>query len=228
MTNNVTQQAAVNNIRGVADIVFCIDHSGSMEHCINGVKNHIRDFIATLENMSGNVVVDWRIGLVLYTSKEIRFLNLTQDLSAIREVLSEKNKKSNEFTPGAIDFAVTNTSWRGRSHRVIVVFTDESLKEGWSNDEPDMGAGKFNELLIKLATAKIQLLYFGPYCDYYNEFNMVPKAMVNTVAHFDDVNFNELLKNIAATVSKSSTNAQMGIPVPPLVYNLKSISIKTY
>lgn len=225
-TSNINQQADRKKVRGVSDIVFCIDKSASMEHCIDGVIHNVKSFVAQLENLSGNTVVDWKLGVAIYSGTSIDFLNLTTNVNTVRDFISGITLEWNdEFTPGAIDYAATNTSWREKSHRVIVVFTDEPLLDGGTVSEPDKGAGKFNKFLLKLTQAKIQLLYFGPYCEYYNEFNMVPKAMVNTVENFDDIDFSELMKKLATTVTASSTNPQTGVPVPPLVYDLSSMTI---
>ena len=56
-------------VRGVADIVFLIDVTGSMQPCIDALRDNIRGFIETLSSKdanSGSPVRDWRARVVGY------------------------------------------------------------------------------------------------------------------------------------------------------------------
>lgn len=214
--------------KGVADIVFCIDHSGSMASCIKGVKEYVNNFVKTLEGLNANTIIDWQIGLCTYTNRTINFLSLTKDTNRFRDVLSKDLGRANEFTPGAIDYAITSTSWRDVSHRIIVNFTDETLQGGHSPNHSDKGANLFDELLKKIQAAKIQLYYFGKKCPYYNKFNLLPKAQHKIMNNFDSVDFDQLMTNLALTVSESSKGQQEKTSIPGLIYNFKGININTY
>jgi hypothetical protein len=214
--------------KGVADIVFCIDHSGSMSSCIEGVKEHVNSFVKTLDGLNANTIIDWQIGLCAYTNRSIHFLPLTKATNRFRDVLSKGVEGWDEFTPGAIDYAVTTSKWRDVSHRIIVNFTDEPLRGGSSPNHSDSGAGLFDELLKKIQAAKIQLYYFGKECPYYDKFNVLPKAQHKIMNNFNSVDFSQLMTNLALTVSESSKGQQEKTSIPGLIYNFSGIKITSY
>src|SRR5262245_54149040 len=56
-------------VKGIADIVFLLDATGSMGPCINAVKNNIKTFVQTLTTATPNggaVVKDWRAKIMGY------------------------------------------------------------------------------------------------------------------------------------------------------------------
>ena len=59
-------------VKGVVDIVFLIDVSGSMAHCIEALKENIKSFVKTLTsgdggpNEAGPAVKDFRIKVAAY------------------------------------------------------------------------------------------------------------------------------------------------------------------
>ena len=56
-------------VKGVADIVFLLDATGSMGPCINAVKQNIKTFVQTFTSPTPNgpaVVKDWRAKIVGY------------------------------------------------------------------------------------------------------------------------------------------------------------------
>ena len=55
-------------IRGVADIVFVLDVSGSMSPVIEQVKNHIGTFVDSIR-ASSQTPIDLRLGLVTHQSR---------------------------------------------------------------------------------------------------------------------------------------------------------------
>lgn len=209
-----------------ADIVFCIDHSGSMSDCIAGVKATVKDFVSSLEKgVEGQSPVDCQIGLVSYSQEELLFFDLTKDTEAFKTKLGQDVEGGNEFTPGAIDFAVSNASWRMGAQRVIVVFTDERLSTGGSSGEGD-GRSKFDDLLKKIVDSNVQIIYYGPSCPYYSKFNVCPKAEVNIVDDFSGVRFDSLMKRLAVTVSSNSAAANNKPAVKTIIYNKAKINIK--
>ena len=56
-------------VKGIADIVFLLDATGSMGPCINAVKQNIKTFVQTLTTPTPNgaaVVKDWRAKVMGY------------------------------------------------------------------------------------------------------------------------------------------------------------------
>jgi hypothetical protein len=54
--------------RGVADILFCLDASGSMQPCFDAVRRHIGDFLAGLS--AGGQSWDWRVDFLAHRASE--------------------------------------------------------------------------------------------------------------------------------------------------------------
>jgi hypothetical protein len=54
--------------KGIADVVFCLDASGSMQPCIDGVRAHIFDF---LDGIKSNTQLTWdlRLDFVAYAAQ---------------------------------------------------------------------------------------------------------------------------------------------------------------
>ena len=205
----------------MADIMFCIDNSGSMSSCIAGVRSTVSEFVTSLEaGVQGQAPVDWQIGLLSYSQAEFLFLDLSKDTSSFKGKLGQEVSGGDEFTPGAIDYAISNATWRMGAQRVIVVFTDETIRTGSG------GQDGFDKLLKKIVDANIQIIYYGPGCDYYKQFEKCPKAEVNIVSSFSGVNFNNLMLRLAVTVSSGSLFANQQPVTKELVYNLSGIGIK--
>lgn len=219
MGNQIKQSKVVLQ-RKMADIMFCIDYSYSMCDCIKGVCDTVNDFVSFLESgVKGQSPVDWRIGLVGYTSEEFRFVDLANKTDNFKKQLNVKANGNDEFTPGAIDFAISNANWRVGAQRVIVVFTDEPLSGGSG------GGDKFDDLLKKIVDSHIQIIYYGVPCPYYSRFEQCPKSEINIVPNFSGISFNELMNRLAVTVSSSNPFAGKESVVKTMVYNLSAIRI---
>jgi hypothetical protein len=206
----------------LADIMFCIDNSGSMEDCIDGVRNTVNSFVASLEaGVQGMSPVDWQIGLLSYSEKTFNFVNLANNTSKFKKEL-EHYINGNEFTPGAIDYAISHTSWRTGAQRIIVVFTNEILETGVPADESAKG---FDKLINKIVDSHIQIIYYGPNCRYYSQFNKCPKGEVNVVRGFSGISFGDLMNRLAVTISSGNAFSGKDSVVKDMVYDLSRITI---
>lgn len=111
-----------------ADIVFCIDCTGSMEPCIEGVVNGVDTFVTGLHSAGQ---VDYRLRLIAYRDlpygDEIQITDFTLDASLFRDWVKKLHPRANdtisESTLDAICIAL-QSSWRDRCHRSVIVFTD--------------------------------------------------------------------------------------------------------
>ena len=208
-----------------ADIMFCIDNSRSMESCIQGVRNTVNAFVTDLESgAEGQSPVDWRIGLMSYSDEEYVFLDLSKETTRFRALLN-REVVGDEFTPGAIDYTVSHTSWRPGAQHIIVLFTDEPLEEGRSRRNRDNGAAGFGDLLHKITCSHVQIIYYGPQCEYYRRFQLCPKSELNFMDSFNSVNFDRLMKRLAVTVSSGSSFENDVVAVKQMVYDLSDIKI---
>lgn len=107
-----------------ADIVFCVDSTGSMQPCIDSVKNNLHRFIDKLTNP---IKVDFRLRLISYRDKhdpenigdpwlETEFMALDK-LNEFREILNDIEAngggpvKNGESTLDALYLAI-HSPWR--------------------------------------------------------------------------------------------------------------------
>jgi len=210
-------------VKGVADIVFCIDFSGSMDSCINGVKENIQIFVKSLEKTNPNMKIDWQVAFCGYTDTDFNIQEFTTDVDLFSKNLGiAKGIGYDEFTSGAIDFCISHFQWRSVSNKFVIVFTDEELESGYIGDDVKFN---FPKLLAKIGDSRIRLFYFGPKCPYYNKFEKVSRSIVKYYDDgFDDVDFLDLLSSLGKTVSQSCGQGSSE-KYDDYVYNLNKITI---
>ena len=174
-------------VKGVADIVFLLDATGSMGPCINAVKQNIKTFITamTTPNPNGGAVVkDWRAKVVGYRDLDYTdfpayvdndFVHTSAELEAQLdalkadgggdepETLLESLYKLANMPAAKPDEQIRPDAWRpaGAARRFVVVFTDAPFKEPLR--EP-RGA-TIDDVILNLMTAKIVLHIFAPNID---------------------------------------------------------------
>jgi hypothetical protein len=142
--------------RGIVDIVFLIDATGSMTSCIDAVKENIHTFIQTLSTKDANnssPVKHWRAKVVGYRDFDFNDYPPIEDNpfvespEALRRQLSALVANGGHDEPESLleaIYFVTNMDemskadqtlhpdkWRYRSSaaRVVVIFSDASFKE---------------------------------------------------------------------------------------------------
>lgn len=124
------QLPPVQKRKAAADIVFCIDCTGSMEPCIEGVVNGVDTFVAGLHTAGR---VDYRLRLVAYRDlpygDETQVTDFTSDAEQfrgwVRALKARANDTTSESTLDAMCIAL-QSPWRERCHRSVVAFTDAS------------------------------------------------------------------------------------------------------
>jgi hypothetical protein len=142
--------------RARADIVFCIDSTGSMQPCIDGVKHNVSEFVTGLETAGD---VDFRVRLLSYrdlhdpTCPGPPWLETDFDapmatgpfLSSLSSVVADGGGqyRSGESSLDALFRAARWSRWRDDSQRCIVLLTDDDshptlhqsthklAKDGW-------------------------------------------------------------------------------------------------
>lgn len=220
-------QQKVAKVKGVADVVFCIDFSGSMTPCINGVKEHIATFVRTLETASPNMKIDWRLAFCAYSDDRFIVKEFMTDAADFAESLGALETMGDEFTPGAIDFCITHFAWRPVSSKFIIVFTDENLEGGYS---PDEVKERYPLLLRAIEDSQTRLFFFGPKCPYYEQLERVPRCMVTYLEgqDFGSVDFTVLLTSLGKTVSQSCGQQGGGAGSSRIsIFDLSRVGIET-
>ena len=192
--------------RGVVDIIFLMDATGSMAKCIGTLKDNLRSFFKTMTSSEGNgsPVTDWRAKVVGYRDYEVEgpgnWLENNPFVSTVEEL---NNQLSGIEAFGGGDeaeslldalFTVTNigetgvqespdpNKWRYRyaAARYVVVFSDATYKTKMAIPE---AAGMDIEMISPLFDKqKIHLFVFAPDAPCYNELATFPRSVVKSVA----------------------------------------------
>jgi hypothetical protein len=192
-------------VRGIADIVFLLDVTGSMAHCIAAVKNNIANFLSVLTVKDANneaPVKEWRakaVGYRDYTCDAVPlednpFVSTEAELRAQLDGL--KASGGGDIPESCLDalqviINMENTpkgaqvldpmKWRYRSEaaRCVVLFTD-------ANFHPSMSVEKYKggtvaDVQNSLASQRIRLSIFAPDFPDLHELSKADKCEYNTI-----------------------------------------------
>ena len=190
--------------RGVADVVFLIDVSGSMAPIIDALRKHIETFVDSLSSGDANAgppVRDWRGKVVGYRdieSADSDGLNWLDDHPFVRDVIALKAQLASLRAEGGGDepeslldalYKVATmeaspkgsqsedaSKWRYRSDaaRVVVVFTDASFKETMSL--PEAKGGSLQDVANVVMANRIILSLFAPNFEGYDRLSQIDKS----------------------------------------------------
>lgn len=186
-------------VKGVADIVFLIDATGSMAGCINDLKNNISVFIDSLTRPASNdvqPVKDWRARVVGYRDAEVDgdwFIDnpFVRDAAALKAQLAALQASGGGDEPESLldalykicsapavakDESESPGSWRYRSAaaRVVVVFTDASFKPTMAI--PEARGGGIVDLSNLCTGNRIILSIFAPEMSCYDDLSVIQRS----------------------------------------------------
>jgi len=221
--------------RGVADIVFCLDASGSMAPCIDGVRSNINAFVEGLRS-TGNTIWDLRLDFVAYKcasayegtpvfshrslfNEELwplyksggqggRFF--TSSVEEFCEGLSRITVEGDESTLVALDFAL-DFPWRdaAKCHRVVILMTDEAFETGVGGEQH---VAILPELIEKIQGLRTMLFLVTPPSAVYEKLSEVDKCEHYVVedagSGLAGVDFKEVLSFIGKSVSASTVQGK--------------------
>lgn len=220
--------------RETADIVFCIDVSGSMEPAIDGVKSHVKELVKSLEAdlqqkwdvrfdfLAYSICDGFRMETMCYKGRDVLdavYKNpeeadlqsesglFTRDIDKFCAALDKVQCYGDESTIPAVDIAA-DFPFRNAStcHRVIVLLTDEAVDTGmYALDSEE----KVLELAQKLQDKKIALYMTTPDCPVYDKLSQADKCEWNVDSSngLGGVNFMKLMQSIGKSISVSQTAA---------------------
>jgi hypothetical protein len=190
--------------KGVADVVFVIDVSGSMAPCIDALRTNIEAFIDSLSHGDGNNVApvrDWRGKVVGYRdieaaqSEGIPWLldnPFVRDVSALKSQLAALKAEGGGDEPESLLDTLYKIAtmpavpkgtqsedaqmWRYRSDaaRVVIVFTDASFKETMSI--PDAKGGSLQDVANVIMANRVILSLFAPNFEGYDRLSQIDKS----------------------------------------------------
>ena len=211
--------------KGVADLVFVVDVSGSMATCIDALRKNIEAFIDSLSHGDANnaaPVRDWRAKVVGYRdieSAEAENLPWMVDNAFVRDASVLKSQLAALQAAGGGDEpeslldalykvatmeAVPKGSqtedpgkWRYRSDaaRVVIVFTDASFKE--TMGIPEAGGGSLQDVANVVMANRIILSLFAPNFEGYDRLSQIDKSEWEVV-EFEGLNPQEALQKFTS------------------------------
>lgn len=211
--------------KGVADIVFLIDVSGSMATCIDALRTNIEAFIDTLSRGDANnaaPVRDWRAKVVGY--RDIEFEEADQlpwfvdnafvrDATALRSQLASLQAAGGGDEPESLLDALFKVAsmeavpkgsqsedagkWRYRSDaaRVVIVFTDASFKETLLI--PEAKGGSLQDVANVVMANRIILSLFAPNFEGYDRLSQIDKSEWEVV-EFEGLNPQQALQKFTS------------------------------
>lgn len=190
--------------KGVADIVFVVDVSGSMAPCIDALRQNIETFVDSLSRGDANntaPVKDWRVKVVGYRdieSAEADGLPWFIDNPFVRDTATVKSQLGAMQAAGGGDEpeslldtlykvatmeaspkgsqTVEAGKWRYRSDaaRVVVVFTDASFKETMAL--PEAKGGSLQDVANVVMANRVILSLFAPNFEGYDRLSQIDKS----------------------------------------------------
>jgi hypothetical protein len=211
--------------KGVVDLVFVVDVSGSMAPCIDALRKNIEAFIESLSRGDGNNVApvrDWRGKVVGYRdieTSESEGLPWMEDSAFVRDVSVLKSQLTKLKASGGGDepeslldtlFKVASMQaslkgsqsedpdkWRYRSDaaRIVIVFTDASFKETMSI--PEAKGGSLQDVANVIMANRIILSLFAPNFEGYDRLSQIDKSEWEVV-EFEGLNPQEALQKFTS------------------------------
>jgi hypothetical protein len=211
--------------KGVADIVFLVDISGSMSPCIDALRRNIEAFIDSLSQGDANnaaPVRDWRGKVVGYRDIEAAQAEglpwivdnpFVRDAGALKAQLGTLQANGGGDEPESLlDALYTVASmeavpkgsqtedpakWRYRSDaaRVVVVFTDASFKETMSL--PEAKGGSLQDVANLVMANRIILSLFAPNFEGYDRLSQIDKSEWEVV-EYEGLNPQEALQKFTS------------------------------
>ena len=207
--------------KGVADVVFLIDVSGSMAPIIDALRKHIEAFVDSLSSGGANnaaPVRDWRGKVVGYrdieaaSSEGIEWIEdhpFVRDTAALKAQLASLEAQGGGDEPESLLDALHKIAtmeatpkgsqsedpnkWRYRSDaaRVVVVFTDASFKETMTI--PEAKGGSLQDVANVVMANRIILSLFAPNFEGYDRLSQIDKSEWEVV-EYEGLNAQEALQ----------------------------------
>jgi hypothetical protein len=211
--------------KGVADVVFLIDVTGSMAPIIDALRKNIETFVDSLSTGDANnaaPVRDWRGKVVGYRDIEAaqsEGLEWYEDHPFVRDTVALKAQLAGLKAQGGGDepeslldalYKVANmeasskgaqsedaNKWRYRSDaaRVVVVFTDAPFKETMSI--PEAKGGALQDVANIVMANRIILSLFAPNFEGYDRLSQIDKSEWEVV-EYEGLNPQEALQKFTS------------------------------
>lgn len=243
--------------RQTADIVFCMDASGSMENAFNGVRNNVFKLI---DGLKANLQIQWdvRFDFLAYSngdySMRMQTLNykgkdvldnlysskfslngvfnasngfFTTDVEKFKSGLSKVECRGDEATLLALDIAADFPFRDAASCHRTVVLLTDEPVNAGVN--VNSTTAKVMELAKKYQDKKIALFMVTPNCEVFDTLSQIDKCewTVDESRSLTGLDFSKFLEGIGKSVSVSQNAISAVNDVKPL-YNEKAWKQQPY
>ena len=181
--------------KGVVDIVFLMDATGSMSDCIDALKDNVSIFVDSMcESSQENPVRDWRAKVVGYrdfiedASSALEDNPFVTEPEAVKTQLRALEAREGGDEPESLLDAIHHVAnmgqtdksaqgvdpnkWRYRSHatRVVIIFTDASYHPTTKD------GGTLDDIALACTANRVLLFIFAPELDCYDELSSIDKS----------------------------------------------------
>ncbi|MEI7728109.1 MAG: hypothetical protein WCO56_00945 [Verrucomicrobiota bacterium] len=203
---------ADNKIKGVVDIVVLLDVTGSMQECIDAVKNSISTFISGLAVKDANneaPIKDWRMKICGFRDHQANESNWFVDNPFVRDVAAVQTQlaaptmqasgggdepeslldalfKLAKMEQAGVQDAEDPNKWRARgtAARAIIFFTDATFKTPMTI--PEAAGGGVPDVITAIIANRIILCGFCPEWQGYLDLASADRAEFEFVATVAD------------------------------------------
>lgn len=200
--------------KGIADVVFCIDSTGSMGPCIDGVKENVQKLVSGFDDSKNQVRLDWRVRLLAYRDlnhgEETQRFPFTDDIETFRgQVASLMATGGGDEPESTLDvlFEALNSDWREQCNKCIVVFTDAPPHHQMHSSTVQPGQPRdVDEVINKIIEKRAYVFLFAPAADIYDEIAAAPRVLyeVHTALGLSSVDFAKLMEHVGKTVTATT------------------------
>lgn len=214
----IVQKTGATKVKGVADVVFVFDCTGSMSPYLDAMKKNVAALVKGF-NATPQVKLDWRVRAMGYrditcdseyllnafpfTSSEDVFVN-----DQLAKLVADGGGDYEESALDALWYALRKSDWRSPGQKAIVLFTDAGTKPVHPKTKAELGVTlELDYLMQELMKERVLLFIYGPHDASFEALSRMEKANVNLYDNVSDIldetEFRELLTAIGKTVSGS-------------------------
>jgi len=187
--------------KGVVDVVFLMDATGSMEPCIDALKDNVSTFVDSMcEKSQDNPVRDWRAKVVAYrdflddASDALEDNPFVNDASAVRSQLNSLEARGGGDLPESLLDAIYHVAnmgqtdkgsqeidpnkWRYRNNaaRCVIIFTDAEFHPTTKD------GGTMDDINLACTANRLLLFIFAPEMDCYDDLASIDKSEYEPIA----------------------------------------------
>lgn len=192
--------------KGIADVVFCLDCTGSMQPCLEGLKTNLQQLVAGFGSAE-HIQLDWRVRLIEYRDlreeEPILANPFTTDLEEFRtqvgHLRAEGGGDEPESTLDALHRAL-QSEWRPHCNKCVVLFTDATA-------HPPQPPVDLDLIIQELQAQKAQVFLYGPRCPHYEQLARVSRVLyepTGSATGLAELDFHRVLDYVGKTISQST------------------------